>query len=161
MAADKYPRSPNGLSLSPAQLSLGATSSAHKEITGQPARETGLAAQPSERQVGTQQPTCLNWSQEASRWPAPGLDRAFPAGLVSWLDPGPGVLAEGRMGTSGFSARHSASHPSSQPFLPGPPQLLDLCASLPSPPWHWACLSNTNSATPHAAWCSVEPGAPT
>lgn len=30
-------------------LSWGATSSAHKDINGQEARETGLAAQPSER----------------------------------------------------------------------------------------------------------------
>lgn len=73
---------------------LGVTGPAYKkDIDGQTARETGLAAEPSERQVGTQQPTCLNWSQGASRWPVPGLDRAFPAGLVSLLDPGPGALA--------------------------------------------------------------------
>lgn len=42
---------------------LGVTGSAYrKDINGQPARETGLAAEPNERQVGMQQPTCLNWS---------------------------------------------------------------------------------------------------
>lgn len=79
---------------------MGVTGLAYKKDTnGQPARETGLAAKPSERQVGIQQPTCLNWSQGASRWPAPGLERAFPAGLVSLLDPGPGVWL--RVGTAG------------------------------------------------------------
>lgn len=146
---------------------LGVTGSAYKDINGQPARETGLAAKTSERQVGMQQPTCLNWSQGASRWPAPGLDRAFPAGLVSLLDPSPGVVAEGwdgwgRRGTSGFQPslpqkQHCSGQPSSQSFLPSLSQNPDLCTSATQPSLA-LCLSLQLQQC-HTSCCRVQRGA--
>lgn len=100
---------PPHLLLLPAQAAfLGAAGKGEalpraRTIHGSQPGEPVWQREPRGRGVGARQPTCLNWSQEASGWSEPGLAKAPRVGPVSLLALGPRM--EGGRGASFVSAQ--------------------------------------------------------